>query len=52
MRSKLPFVVIPEDVKTWETFPESLDSYSEDSVRRMAALKPDLDQAVTELNRK
>jgi hypothetical protein len=50
-RSKLPFVVIPEDVKTWQTFPESLDSYPEDSVKRMAALKPDLHQALDDLNR-
>lgn len=52
MRSKLPFVVIPEDVRVWETYPESLEFYSADSVKRMGALKPGLDEAVGELNRK
>ncbi|KAF2664314.1 glutathione-dependent formaldehyde-activating enzyme [Microthyrium microscopicum] len=49
VRSKLPFVVIPEDVKTWQTFPESMDYYPEESARRMVALMPEIHKTINDL---
>jgi hypothetical protein len=46
VRSKMPFVVIPEGVKAWETVPETLECYSVDSIKRMVALNPSLAQAL------
>lgn len=52
VRSKLPFIAIPEGVRTWETFPQKLDYYPEDSLKRMSALRPGLNEVVDELHNK